>query len=95
MSEKIYCGNGKIISTQHGPLTKISMSKDDINKMVTYMRDNNLDWINLNFKEKKNKVEGKASHYLEVDQWKPDQNSTPAPQTEQAPPLTAEDDLPF
>lgn len=75
MSEKIYCGNAKIVKTQHGDLTKISMSKDDINKIVTYMKQEKSDWINLVMKEKKNPVEGKPTHYLEVDTWKPDEVS--------------------
>jgi hypothetical protein len=28
-------------------------------------------WVNCLIKEKKNKVEGKATHYLEIDNWKP------------------------
>ena len=27
-------------------------------------------WINLVIKEKREKVEGKSTHYLEVDNWK-------------------------
>jgi len=70
MSEKIYCGSAKIINTQFGDLTKVSFHKEDINKIVSYMKDNSSDWINLVVKEKKEKVEGKPTHYLEVDTWK-------------------------
>lgn len=70
MSEttKVFCGNGKIIKTQYGDLVKISFSKSDLEAML-----NNLDngWINTVLKEKKNKVDGKPTHYLEVDNWKP------------------------
>ena len=91
MSEKIYCGNAKIVNTQFGDLTKISFSKDDINKMVGYMKANSSDWINLVLKEKKEPQPGKPTHYLEVDTWKPS-----APQQQPAP--TQEDSgdtLPF
>jgi len=73
-TEKIFCGNGKIINTQYGEMTKISFSKKDLETML-----DNLDngWINTVLKEKKNKVEGKPTHYLEVDTWKPDANSAP------------------
>ncbi len=71
MSDKIYCGSAKIVPTQYGELTKVSFHKDDINKMVSYMKENGGDWINLVVKEKKEKVQGKATHYLEVDTWKP------------------------
>ena len=71
MSEKIYCGNAKIVNTSFGELTKISFSKDDINKMVGHMKSENLDWINLVLKEKREPQPGKPTHYLEVDMWKP------------------------
>jgi hypothetical protein len=74
MTDKIFCGNARIIKTQYGELTKVSFSKEDINKMVTHMKSENSNWINLIVKEKKNKTEGKPTHYLEVDNWKP--NST-------------------
>jgi hypothetical protein len=78
--EKIYCGNAKIITTQFGELTKVSFSKDDINKIVKHMKDNSLDWANLVIKEKKDKVEGKPTHYLEIDNWKPSEEATRQPQ---------------
>ena len=73
MSDKIYCGSAKVVPTQYGELTKVSFHKDDINKMLQYMKDNNGDWINLVIKAKKEPQEGKATHYLEVDTWKPKQ----------------------
>jgi hypothetical protein len=90
MSEKIYCGNGKVVNTQFGELTKLSFSKDDINKMVQYMKDNSTDWINLVLKEKQNKQEGKPTHYLEVDTWKPSPQANTAKAT-----ASTSDDLPF
>lgn len=69
--EKIYCGNAKSIQTQHGDLQKISMSKDDVNKIVKYMKDNNSDWINIVVKERQTPSQKGMTHYLEVDQWKP------------------------
>jgi hypothetical protein len=70
--ETIFVGSGKIIETKIGQMTKLSFSKDDINKMVKYMKDNNLDWLNCNFSEKKNKTEGKSTHYVSIDTWKPE-----------------------
>ena len=75
MSEKIYCGSAKVVKTQYGDLTKVSFHKDDINKMVSYMKNNNLDWANLVIKEKKEPQEGKPTHYLQIDTWKPTQNN--------------------
>jgi hypothetical protein len=99
MSEKIYCGSGRVISTQYGDLTKVSFHKDDINKMVQYMKDNKSDWINLVVKEKKEVQEGKPTHYLEVDTWKPDTSKQDAIAAEKIrgdqEAQTESDDLPF
>lgn len=70
MEEKVFCGNGKVINTKYGEMTKISFSETDLQKLK-----DNLDggWVNTVLKEKKNKIEGKPTHYLEVDKWKPEQ----------------------
>jgi hypothetical protein len=91
MSEKIYCGNAKIVKTQYGDLTKISLSKQDLDKMDAHMRENQSNWINLVLKEKKETQPGKPTHYLEVDNWKP---STPA-NTPPPPVQDESDELPF
>lgn len=88
--EKIYAGSGKVVKTQFGDLTKISFSKTDLEKLIG-LADQNKGWVNLVLKEKKDKVEGKPTHYLEVDQWKP---SGQASQTVTATTST-EDNLPF
>jgi hypothetical protein len=98
MSDKIYCGNAKIVNTQFGNLTKISFCGEDINKMVTYMKANSSDWINLVLKEKKEPQPGKPTHYLEVDTWKPSSpaNTPPTAANTPHPPVQDEsDELPF
>ena len=88
--EKIYAGSGKVVKTQYGDLTKISFSKTDLEKLIG-LADQNKGWVNLVLKEKKDKVEGKPTHYLEVDNWKPSGHASPT--------VTAttsnEDNLPF
>ena len=74
--EKIYIGVGKTVKTQYGDLIKGSMHKDHINEIVKYMKANNLEWINWNMKEKREITEGKPTHYIEVDTWKPSENVT-------------------
>lgn len=93
MSDKIYCGNAKIVYTNFGELTKISFSKGDINKMVSHMNSEELEWINLVIKAKKDPQPGKPTHYLEVDTWKPEkkvEQQPTAPSFE-----SGEDKLPF
>lgn len=87
MSEKIYIGQGKIIKTQYGELTKISFSAEDVKKLQENLTNG---WVNLVVKEKKNKVEGKPTHYLEVDTYKKPEAKAEEPEAN-----TESDDLPF
>lgn len=89
--EKIFCGSGKIVQTRYGELTKISFSESDIEKLKNNLSNG---WINLVFKEKKNKVEGKPTHYLQVDTWKPSENSSSSEKPNSSPEIT-NNDLPF
>jgi hypothetical protein len=89
--QKIYCGTGKIVTTKYGDLTKISFSQKDID---TLQENINNGWVNLVLKEKKEKIDGKPTHYLEVDAWKP----TPKDQPQEANGNKADDysdNLPF
>jgi hypothetical protein len=52
-------------------MTKISQSRTDLEKILAYLNANDSEWVNLVLKEKQEKVEGKPTHYLEVDDWKP------------------------
>lgn len=70
--EKIFCGSGRIVKTQFGDVPKISLSKDNINTIVEYMKVNSLEWVNLELKAKKETQDGKPTHYLQVDTWKPE-----------------------
>ena len=88
---KIYAGNAKIIETKFGQMTKISQSRSDLEKLLKYLNENDTEWVNLVMKEKQEKVEGKATHYLEVDEWKPMQVANKA--TEKR--IVENDNLPF
>jgi RNA binding exosome subunit len=88
---KIYGGNAKIIETKFGQMTKISQSRSDLEKLLAYLNANDTEWVNLVMKEKQEKVEGKATHYLEVDDWKPMQRANKA--TEKR--IVEKDNLPF
>ena len=67
--EKIYLGNGRILQTQFGILPKVSFNRKDLEKMLKYLNENDTEWINLDMKEKKEKTEGKATHYLEISNY--------------------------
>jgi hypothetical protein len=89
MSEKIYCGNAKEIETKFGKMLKISFSKDDLAKLSQSLNEQG--WVNCNVKEKQTKVQGKATHYLEIDTYvKPTDSRSQVADNE-----TKLDDLPF
>jgi RNA binding exosome subunit len=62
--EKIFCGSGKIIKTQFGEMVKMSYSEKDLQTMLANLKNG---WVNTVLKEKKNKVDGKPTHYVEID----------------------------
>jgi hypothetical protein len=49
-------------------MVKISFSKKDLQTMMDNLSESG--WINTVLKEKKEKVDGKPTHYLEVDNYK-------------------------
>ena len=65
---KIYGGNAKIIETKYGQMWKVSQNRTDLENLLKYMNENDTEWVNLDIKEKPQKVEGKATHYLELYQ---------------------------
>lgn len=88
MSDKIYCGNAKVIETKFGKMLKISFSKKDLQELNKAMEGK--EWVNCNLKEKQNKQEGKPTHYLELDTYvKPTDSRSQVSETEKT------DDLPF
>ena len=74
MSDKIFCGSAKEIQTKYGPMMKISFMEKDLDTLR-----NNLDngWVNAKVLEKKDKVDGKPTHYIVIDDWKPEPNQKP------------------
>ena len=94
--EKIYAGSAKIVQTNYGEMTKISLHKEDVNKIVKHMKETNSDWCNLDVKAKQSPQEGKPTHYLEINTWKPEaQPQQQKPTTTPAQDMEQEDDLPF
>ena len=57
-----------MITTKFGDMWTISQSRKDLETLLKFMNDNDTEWVNLSVKEKQEKVEGKATHYLEVYQ---------------------------
>jgi len=89
--EKIYAGNGKVVETKFGKMLKLSFSKEDLEKLTANLNERG--WVNCDVKKKKEIVEGKPSHYLQIDTWKPTEQGAPQPAS--ASNDNQEDDLPF
>lgn len=85
----LYCGNARTFQSKYGDFTKISMSKEDINTIVKYMKDGKKDWVNIAIKEKKSKEPNKPTHYLQIDTFEKTEVSNSAPEPVKT------DDLPF
>ncbi len=71
---KIYGGNAKVITTKFGEMWKVSQNRSDLEKLLKYMNDNDTEWVNLDIKEKPQKVDGKPTHYLELYQKESNEN---------------------
>ena len=79
MSDPIYCGNANEIQTAHGKLMKLSISAKDIETMSANLNNG---WVNVDVKGKRNPAEGKPTHYLQVNDWKPENANRNEPQAE-------------
>lgn len=92
--EKIFVGNGKEITTQYGPLLKLSFSAEDVEKLQKNLENG---WVNVVVKKRREPSERGTTHYLEVDKWKPNtdggapQKAAPAPAGDEV----SVEDLPF
>jgi len=87
-TDKVYIGSGRIIKTKMGELPKISLSSTDLDTLRQHLNERG--WVNLVMKAKKTPVEGKPTHYLEVDMWKAGDSPSADMTT-----FNTSDDLPF
>jgi hypothetical protein len=89
-----YIGSGKIIDTKFGQMPKITYHVNDLKELVKFMEDNEMQFINIALKEKREPSKTGYTHYGEVDLWKPKEQA----QKEVSRTLIDEmesDDLPF
>lgn len=92
MSEKIYCGSGKIQQSQYGEFYKISICVSDLPKEHITTAKNGKQYINLDINRKKETDQYGKNLSVTVDTWKP----TPQGTSAHAQPIaTDNDNLPF
>jgi hypothetical protein len=83
--DKIYGGSSRVIQTEYGALTTVSQSKRELQNLLAYANDNNVEYVNLNIVKNKDQVPNKPTHHLVVNTWKPDGNKKVAEPTNQMP----------
>ena len=75
MTEKIYCGNGKVRmgSGKNGSFSilKVSFSPDDLKKMNDWANSNN-GWVNIDITKRLAPSDKGVTHTVALDTWKPD-----------------------
>ena len=69
MSEKIYCGSAKKITTQYGDIVKISMTKSDVQKLSENLNEKG--FVNLKIQERREADKYGNTHSVLIDDWKP------------------------
>jgi len=102
MTDKIYCGNGRVLTTKFGQMLKLSLTSEDVQALMDNI-DNG--WVNIKVCKRKEPSEKGTTHYLEIDTWKPEKKAADKPAEAAAEPAkkpadaeaTAEDleSLPF
>ncbi len=99
MADKIYCGNGKKITTRYGDMMRLSLSESDLQALQDNLENG---WVNVKVCERREPSQSGMTHYLEVDTWKPNQDrDDAAPAAAKAPAKPAQtdevsaEDLPF
>lgn len=90
MSDKpktIYCGNGRIISSQNGLFRSVSICLDDIpEEFITKSEKNGKRYVSININDKEQKDQYGKDVSVSVDQWKPDPNYKKGSQNTETPP---------
>jgi len=101
----IYTGTGRILNSKYGIIPKLSLTKKDLKVLEQYLDDNKFEWVTVEILKKKEKIEGKPTHYGQIDRYKESQGQgqqqepAPAQQVPQNANVNAfdhvEDNLPF
>ncbi len=90
MSEKLYCGKGKVIEGKYGKFMKLNLCLSEIPEEHQQQARNGKTYANLNVSKMKQPDDRGNTHTVTVDTWKPEQK--PAPEPEQQ---DFTDDIPF
>ncbi len=66
---KTYVGNAKEVTTQYGPLMKVSFSKKDLAILTANLNENG--YVNLQVSKRREVSEYGHTHSISIDDWVP------------------------
>lgn len=75
MTDKIFCGSARIIKTNYGEMVKLTFREPDLAALQSNLNEKG--FVSALVKEKREPKEGKPTHYIEVDTWKPEPKERP------------------
>jgi hypothetical protein len=75
--EKKYVGNSKNIQGKFGEIQKISFSRKDLELLLDNLNEKG--YVNLNRVAKKETDKFGNTHYMVIDEWKPEEKQYSAP----------------
>ncbi len=81
----------KVVNTQHGTITKISINKKQFIEYLQKTDDNEV-YINLDVLKRPNPTE-RSTHYVVVDDWKPTPKNVMSDSVTPSEPKTQEDEF--
>ena len=90
MSEKLYCGKGKVVEGKFGNFMKLNLCISDIPAEFKDEARNGKLYTRLNISRMKNPDNYGNTHTVTVDTWKPEQKPVPEPEQQDF-----TDDIPF
>ena len=73
--EKVYAGNGKVMTHNDRSWLKMTFHRDDISKMMAHAESNN-GFVSLNINKRKEPSAKGYTHYGVLDTWKPKQQDS-------------------
>ncbi len=87
MSEKIYVGGAKAKTWDDGN-TSFNISFSDADIKILIENQNEKGYVNLKMNQRREPSQYGQTHSIVIDDWKPTQSASPAPQTQAAPQVT-------
>ena len=76
MSDKIYFGGAKSVTSQYGEFFKLSFSQQDLEEMLNNLNEKG--YINLGMNKRREPSQWGQTHSIVLDTWRPTPQTAPA-----------------